>query len=848
MTWRRRFESATTIGESRPFSVLRNTGHSELHDAFLTSGDAEALLAGRTSAVDRLVTGTFAECGVQQGGAALLAVGGYGRRELFPHSDVDLLLLTPTDRLDSAQRAAASTFQQRLWDAGLRISHSVRTVADCCELHDRNTELNISLLDQRFLAGDAGIHGQLGERLPRFIHGQRENLVRNLSALTAARHEKFNRTIYHLEPNIKDAPGGLRDLQIAAWLPRIAGQERASPLLRGVALPAEVEAARQFFFALRCYLHFHYDRDANILSFEAQEWVAERAGYRNTEDYMREYYRHARAIRRGSARQMESAESNSPSLFSQFRDWRSRLSNAEFTVARERIFLRAPARLDQDPEIVLRLFTFVARHGIRLAHDTQDRIASRIEKLAAYFSESRPLWNRFEEMLSLPYAHLALRLMHEIGLLSAVFPEWKEIDCLVIRDFYHRYTVDEHTLVTLQELNRLAKTDGVALPPEIRAFGDIYSEAGDFPALLFALLFHDTGKSDQGRGHVDASLDAVEGPMERIQMPEKKRDLVRFLIEQHLDLSAAINGRDLEDPATAEFAAHRVGTVERLKALTLLTYADISAVNPGAMTPWRASQLLRLYLVTYNELTKELDTERIESAAADSPEKAAFIEGLPTRYLRTHSAAEIAAHFALALRSRERGVALDLQKTGGVYRLTVIAPDRPFLFSSIAGTLASFAMNIVKAEAFANRRAEVVDTFTFADPARTLELNPQEIDRLKSAIDRVVLGKTDVKQLLRNRPRPMSPARRTAFEPQVSFDNGISTSATLIQIVAEDRPGLLYDLSSAISSEGGNIEVILIDTEAHRAIDVFYVTANGRKLNENQQMALRAGLLDACRR
>ncbi len=827
--------------------MLRDPSLAPLYDTFLTSGDADALLAGRTSAVDRVVIDTFAACGVQHGGAALLAVGGYGRRELFPHSDVDLLLLHPTGPLDAAERAVVSAFQQRLWDAGLRISHSVRTVADCTELHDQNVELNISLLDQRFLAGDAALHGQLTERLPRFIHSQRENLVRNLAALTATRHEKFNRTMYHLEPNIKEAPGGLRDLQIAGWLSDIKSQERQGPIARTEALPEDMEAARQFLFALRCYLHFHNERDANVLSFEAQEWVAERTGHGSTETYMREFFRHARAIRRGSARQLESAHSTSASLFSQFRDWRSRLSNAEFTVARERVFLKAPSLLDQDPEIVLRLFAFVARHGIRLAHDTQDRIASRIEHFAAYFSESRPLWDRFEEMLSLPYGHLALRLMHEINLLSAIFSEWKEIDCLVIQDFYHRYTVDEHTLVTLHELSRLAKADGVALPPEIRAYGEIYSETEDLAVLMFALLFHDAGKSDHGRGHVDASLAAVEGPMERIQMPEEKRELVRFLIGRHLDLSAAINGRDLEDPATAEFVAHRVGTVERLKALTLLTFADISSVNPGAMTPWRASQLLRLYVITYNELTKELDSERIESAAADSPEKAAFLEGLPTRYLRTHSPAEIAAHFALALRSRERGVALDLLKIGGVYRLTVIAPDRPFLFSSIAGALASFAMNIVKAEAFANRRAEVVDTFTFADPARTLELNPQEIDRLKSAIDRVVLGKTDVKQLLRNRPRPTLPARRAAFEPSVSFDNGISASATLIQIVAEDRPGLLYDLSSAISSESGNIEVILIDTEAHRAIDVFYVTVNGKKLNEHQQMALRAGLVEACR-
>ena len=305
--------------------MLRNTARDPLHEAFLASGDPDSLLSGRTASVDALVAGVFAECDAGQGGAALLAVGGFGRRELFPHSDVDLLLLTPTSRLDGGQRNAVSAFQQRLWDAGLRISHSVRTVADCCELHDTNVELNISLLDQRFLAGDEALYRQLAERLPRFIHGQRDNLVRNLCALATTRHDKFNRTIYHLEPNIKEAPGGLRDLQIAAWIAGIRSQERNGPMARPMRFAEDLESARRFLFALRCYLHIHHERDSNLLTFEAQESVAARAGFRDAEACMREYFRHARAVRRGSARQMESAQAGSSSLFSQFRDWRSRL-------------------------------------------------------------------------------------------------------------------------------------------------------------------------------------------------------------------------------------------------------------------------------------------------------------------------------------------------------------------------------------------------------------------------------------------------------------------------------------------------------------------------------------------
>jgi len=263
------------------------------------------------------------------------------------------------------------------------------------------------------------------------------------------------------------------------------------------------------------------------------------------------------------------------------------------------------------------------------------------------------------------------------------------------------------------------------------------------------------------------------------------------------------------------------------------------------MTPWRRSQLWRLYLLTYNELTRELNSERIEPRPADSPEKAAFLEGFPTRYLRTHSETDIDAHLAMEKMAEERGgVATGLEKIEDAYRLTLVAQDRPFLFASVAGTLSSFGMNILKAEAFANRRGAVFDTFTFADPNRTLELNPPEVERLKTTVERVVVGKTDIAQLLRNRPKPALPSKGARIEPSLAFDSEASATATLIHLVAQDRPGLLYDTVSVMSSEGCNIEVVLIDTEAHKAIDVFYITWRGSKLMADKEESLRKRLLD----
>ena len=817
-----------TIAANQP----SNGSASRIRRQFLATGDALTALAERSAEVDRLVMDAAERLlfpGIA-GNVAVLAVGGYGRRQLFPYSDIDVLLLFPSDRHIAAAKEAISAFLQHLWDAGLRMSHSVRTPDECAEVHDSNTELNISLLDQRYLTGDRTLYAGLADRLPRFIHANRDALVRNLAQLARDRHTKYAGTFYHLEPNVKDTPGGLRDYQLVCWL----GQLR-----EGAADPsAELREAYHFLARLRCYLHIQSGRDNNLLTFDAQDALAEHWRLPDAAQWMREYYRHARAIYRAAIRALEAGEGQTSSLFAQFRDFRSRVSNAEFSVHRERVHFRSPQRLDVEPALALRLFEFVARHGVRLSSEAELRIAARLPLLRDYFIPPQHLWPALSQLLGLPHAPAAVRAMHETGVLTAIFPELAGIECLVIRDFFHRYTVDEHTLVALQNLWSLRTT----VEPWCRSFRDLLAEIKEPGVLAFALLFHDSGKGSLAEGHIDASLRLVEDPMTRIRLPGQDRDMVMFLIERHLDLSAAMFSRDVFDPRTIRDVAHQMGTVERLKVLTLLTYADIGAVNPTAMTPWRAEQLWQLYLMVYNELTRELQTERIEAVPTGSPERIAFLQGFPVRYLRTHSETGIGEHMALEEKSHKRGMAVDIRKLDSAWQLTLVAHDRPGLFASVAGTLSCFGMNILKAEAFSNLRSLVLDTFTFADPARTLDLNPSEIDRLHATVQRVLSGKADVKELLRNRPKPVLPSRKAGIQARVVFDSEASGTATLIEIVAEDRPGLLYDLATAISANGGNIEVVLIDTQAHKAIDVFYVTADGGKLSAEKQAAIRVAV------
>ena len=780
---------------------------------------AHAELLRRSAEVDQIVITAFQQI---RPPVTAVAVGGYGRRELFPYSDVDLLLLNAAPDETKEQRELISEFLRALWDAGLRVSQSVHTVEDCLELHQGNLELTISLLDHRFLAGDRARHGRLEAELPKFLHRERPTLMDQLCKMTRSRQSKFADTIYHLEPNVKEHPGALRDLHVIRWLATL----RESP---ADYIP---ETAAELLYSIRIFLHRAMGRDANLLTFDLQEAISPEPAV-----WMREYYRSAREIWRAANQAMEASERRDLGLFSQFRDWRGRVSNSEFTVSRERVLLREPLELERDPEYPIRLMQFLARHNLRLARDTENRLMA---ALGGLWLNRQPSWPSLRALLALPHAAGALRVMHETGLLTRLIPEWTRIDCLVTRDFYHQYTVDEHTLVTLESLEELRDSKD----PERQKLRTLLHETAAWETLRLALLLHDMGKGGGTGEHAAESVRHATIVMERLGVPPAERENVLFLIAHHLDLSGIMNSRDLNDPSTARYMAERIGTVERLRMLTLLTWADISAVNPAAMTPWRLEQLWLTYLAGYEEFTRELHTSRIREVCF-TPEVSAFVEGFPTRYLNTHSEEDIRAHYILWNENRAAGMAIRIERSEGTWRMTVITSDRPFLLASLSGTLAAFGLNILKAEAFANSHGVILDTFAFADPHRTLELNASEVDRLRDTVRRAITGKVDVRKLLSGR-RKAAIAGGAQIPASVAFNNEVSETCSLIEIVAVDRPGLLYDLTQVLSSAGLNIEVVLIDTEAHKAMDVFYVTHEGATVPLAMQPDIRRKLLEVC--
>jgi [protein-PII] uridylyltransferase len=405
--------------------------------------------------------------------------------------------------------------------------------------------------------------------------------------------------------------------------------------------------------------------------------------------------------------------------------------------------------------------------------------------------------------------------------------------------------VDEHSIVAVEVIDQLAAKNGT-LPLRVR---NLFQEEDQTPVLRLALLLHDVGKGTLAGDHVQGSLDVCTAVFEHLSVPAAAQAMIRFLIEHHLDLSMVMTGRDVDDPATARYLTARIGTQEDLRRLTLLTFADISAVNPTAMTPWRLEQLLRVYLLAQEQLTRELIADRIDpdadAALGGSTELLDFLRGFPTRYLRTHTHEQILHHFEMEKKRNRDGVAVEVTQDSGSYLLTVVAEDRPGQFASLCGALASCGMNILKAEAAANSQGCILDMIRFGDPTRTLELNPDEVTAMERTIRSVTDGSTKVSDLLKRRRTVRRPSSGAKISPSFRFNNEASDQCTLIDFVGEDRPGLLYDLTSAISAAGCNIELVLVETEAHKAMDVFYVTRGGGKLEAETQAGLAAALAKA---
>ena len=833
---------------------------------FAATGDGRAAIAQRTLLIEDILNRLWGEfvSSDEQGpcGFALVATGGFGRGWLFPYSDIDLLFLFADQSGEQAHKEEIQRFSQELWDLKLKLSPASRTLAECDRFDPDNTEFTISLLDCRFLTGDRELFVRLHDKvIPKLVSRESKPLLQGLAGVTRERHGKFGHTVFHLEPNLKETPGGLRDCNVASWLALVSAMSKLADWPDGSSLRAPVrkqlEAALEFLMAARCFLHFRHGRDDNALSWEAQDEAAARkigasdSAELTAADWMRIYFGHARAVQRTVMQLMEEIPESWSALRRQFQGWRARPSHPDFSVVDGLIFLQHSSSLE-DPEMLLRLFHFMAHHGLKLSATTEHRIEQALPSLAVTPPRGAELWLYLQETLLQPHAAEALRAMHSLRLLTLLLPELKPIDSLVVRDFYHRFTVDEHSILAIESLHRLNQSNS----EWDKRYAELLGELEDPELLYLALLLHDTGKGVPGGNHVEASLEIAARCLDRLDVDPGERTVVLFLIGNHLEMSAQLR-RDIFNPETVAAFAERVGTPERLKMLCLLTYADIKAVNPEALTPWKAENVWQLYIGAANYLNRSADhrvhgdvsDEKLARLRSLAPVMGAkfrdFVEGFPQRYLLVHSAEEVMRHMELAEHLGHDVVQVDLKRGRHWYELTLVTKDRPSLFATLTGVLAAWGMNIVKANAFSNQAGIVVDSLYFTDRFRTLELNLSEWDRFKKSIAAVLAGEADLDRMLRDRQGGEKHTKaKVVVKTRIDFDDECSSTSTLLQVIAQDRPRLLHHLSSCLSRQQCNIEIALIDTEGQMAIDTFYLTSEGKKLPVGLQKKVEKALLD----
>jgi [protein-PII] uridylyltransferase len=855
--------ASSLIGELRG-SI--NDESARIRREFEAAGDGRACVAARTHLVEEILERLWSEIvsadASRPPSLALVATGGFGRGWLFPHSDIDILFLYGDRDAEQAFKDPVRRFSQELWDLRLKLSPSSRTLGECDRYDPNNTEFAISLLDCRYLVGDRDLFRRLHDKvIPKLVMRESKSLLQGLAEVTRERHGKYGMTLYHLEPNLKEAPGGLRDCNVANWLALISAMDKLHDWPDATSLRAPVrkqlESALDFLMSARCFLHFRQGRDDNTLSWEAQdEAAARKIGASDGEelsaaDWMRIYFSHARAVQRTVTQLLEEIPEAWSALYRQVQSWRSRLTTADFSVVDGLIFLQQPSAL-QDPEVLLRLFHFMAHHGLKLSATTEYRIEQALPALAATPPRGAELWLYLQETLLQPHAADALRAMQSLRLLTLLLPELKLIDSLVVRDFYHRFTVDEHSFLAIESLHRLKQSQS----EWDKRYAELLAELEDPQLLYLALLLHDTGKGVSTGEHVGASVDVANRAMDRLDADPRERAEVLFLIASHLEVSATLR-RDIFDPATVAAFAEKMGTPERLKMLCLMTYADIKAVNPEALTPWKAENIWQLYIAAENYLNRSADHRvhtdvgdeklaRLRSLAPVTGAKfKAFLEGFPQRYLLVHTAEEVMRHLQMADELGQEAVQVELKRGRHWYELTLVTRDRPFLFAKLAGVLAAWGMNIVKANAFSNQAATVVDTIYFTDRFRTLELNLSEWDRFRRSVASVLLGEADLEKMLRDRQRSEKSAiAKVKVETKVEFDDLSSAATTIVQVIAQDRPRLLHRIASSLSDQDCNIEIALIDTEGQMAIDTFYLTAGGKKLTPEHQKQVEIALTE----
>jgi len=814
---------------------------------------------------------------------ALVAIGGYGRAELNPHSDIDFMFLHDGQVVAGSKplpylAKLMEGILYPLWDMGFKVGHSVRTIADCVQVANRDMQSKTSLLEARLITGDQKLFGKLQKTvLAKCIEGHEQDYIAARLEDQAVRHEKYGNSATMQEPNIKNGCGGLRDYQNLHWMALVKYRTRSLEEMDKKELIAaserkQLEAAYDFLLTTRNELHYQANRPLDVLSKSLQPSVAYHLGYtdrspsKRLERFMRDLYTHSRNIylitrtveerlallptpkRLPSLRKLIRAPFRQPEeqLVDGFK-----FKEGQIHPSNSRVFRDQPRRL-------MRVFLHAQQRGLKLHPDLRQLIRNDLSLVNRSFLYDQHVRETFLEILN-QRGNVApiLRAMHEVGLLGKYVPEFGKLTCLVQHEFYHQYAADEHTLLCLQQLDRVWE----APDDPVKKYAEIFQKIERPFVLYLALLLHDSGKAAHTGRHSEVSSELALRVSKRLELDGATTHSLRLVIEHHLTMAQVSQQRDLDDPATIRSFAAQIQTTENLEMLTLHSFADAQATSSKLWNGFKDSLLWQLYnkavavlaggteFIRAEEVQRDLleeEAKRILPRSFSPDEVAAHFDSLPPRYFQIHPVKEIVTDLTLAHRfmhhqlaeeekALEPVLAWHNEPDRGYTVCKICTWDRAGLFSKIAGSFSAAGINILSAQIFTRSDGIVLDTFYVTEGRSGGLISREERDNFEDLLLKILTANDPDLHALIARQKTARPLYQSLegerIPTRIEFDNETSQNRTVIDIETEDRLGLLYVISEALSELRLDISLAKISTEKGAAIDTFYVSElDGQKI------------------
>lgn len=762
---------------------------------------------------------------------ALIAIGGYGRAELAPYSDIDIMFFAK----DKADSKKVKVILYKLWDAGLTVGHCYRTSDECLIEAKKDARTHTSLLEARFLAGDADLYTHFIENVySELAYRKQKNFIKTKLKEMEKRHSDYGGSVFLLEPNLKEGQGGLRDIHTILWLSKIAFKIKGIDDLSRLISSHDHRRllnAYDFLLKVRFCLHLMSKRRNDVLSFDTHEHVAKRLGFHNSkkfmgsERFMRYLYLKANVVKDVTSTIAGICCRQWLGDIKRKYNFRKKKVTDNFCIYKDVIIRTKKDTIKRKHEWVIEAFYAYAKTGKKFSYLLKDDLRRSLLNINKSLRNSQKAAIFFLKIFGSKRIYETLREMHDIGVIGRYIPEFGALKSLVVYEPYHRYTVDEHTLLAIKHLEQLNATTYKSF----EHLSEVMTQISEKESLFMALLFHDIGKA-AGKYHEKEGYKRLKNIIGRLNLNAEQRQRIEFLVKNHTLMFGISLKRETDDPEVIAQFADAVGDEKNLKSLYLMTYADMAAVNPMFWTEWKACLLKDLYEKTLKYLrgVREnpdayIDTVLSAYGETDRDSMDIFLREMPERYLLSTTAEKISEDFKLAKMVKDKDFAVSInERPDGTTEITIGAWDCAGLFSKIVGFLSSKWLNILRAKLYTGKNGLVIDRLQISN-WKDIWWDGMD-DFIRNGLREVILEDKPIN--ITNMKKVVT----TRFEAFIEMDNETSEENTIIEFFSEDRLGLLYDVSKLFYEKNLNIVSAKINTEAGIAHNIFYIQ---RKNNTN---------------